>query len=257
MQQPIVIVGIGEMGAVFAHALLRSGRPVFPILRSTDPAASVEHIPDPELVLVTVGEDDLDPALAALPAAWRNRVGLIQNELLPRDWARHGIESPTVAAVWFEKKPGRAPRVIIPTPIAGPRADLLAGALRSIHIAADVLDQSDLIDTLVAKNLYILTTNITGLRTGGTVSELWRDHHTLAVRVAGEVLDIQERLVGSPLDREHAIDGMLTAFGGDPDHGATGRSAPRRLQRAIDHAAEAGLEIPTLLEIGREAGLSV
>ena len=114
-----------------------------------------------------------------------------------------------------------------------------------------------LIDALVAKNLYILTANIAGLRTGGTVSDLWDDHYELASAVAAEVLDIQDWLVGTPVDRDRATTGMVTAFQGDPDHGTTGRSAPRRLERAIRHARTAGIETPLLVEIGREAGLAV
>ena len=120
MKQPVTLIGVGEMGAVFSHALLRSGHPVFPILRSSSIADIARAVPDPVLALVTVGEDDLHGSLDRLPAGWRSCAGLIQNELLPRDWERHGIESPTVAVVWFEKKPGRATKVLIPTPITGP-----------------------------------------------------------------------------------------------------------------------------------------
>ena len=100
MDNTITLIGVGEMGAVFSHALLRTGHPVFPALRSTPAAEAYERNPDPALALVTVGEDDLHSVLADVPEAWRSRIGLIQNELLPRDWIRHGIEAPTVAVVW-------------------------------------------------------------------------------------------------------------------------------------------------------------
>jgi len=257
MKHPIALIGIGEMGTVFSHALLRSGHPVFPVLRTSSVVDIARAVPDPPLALVTVGEDDLHGALDRLPAGWRSCAGLIQNELLPRDWERHGIKSPTVAVVWFEKKPGRATKVLIPTPIAGPAADTLVEALTSIDIPALEIPNEDLVDALVAKNLYILTANIVGLRTGGTVAELWNDHRTLAETIGSEILDIQEWLVGAPINRELAVDGMVRAIEGDPDHGTTGRSAPRRLERAIDHARWADIETPALIEIGREAGLSV
>ena len=257
MKQPITLIGVGEMGAVFSHALLRSGHPVFPILRSASLEDAARVVPEPALALVTVGEDDLHTSLDRMPDGWRSRTGLIQNELLPRDWNRYGIESPTVAVVWFEKKPGRATKVLIPTPVAGPAARMLVEALGSIDIPALQIPDEDLVDTLVAKNLYILTANIVGLRTGGTVSELWNEHRSLAGTVGSEILDIQEWLVGTPIDRERAVDGMVRAIEGDPDHGTTGRSAPRRLERAINHARSAGIDTPALIEIGREAGLSV
>ena len=257
MKQPVTLIGVGEMGAVFSHALLRSGHPVFPILRSTSVSEAARVVPEPTLTLVTVGEDDLHESLERMPEEWRPHVGLIQNELLPRDWQRHGITSPTVAVVWFEKKPGRATKVLIPTPIAGPQAVLLVDALTSVGIPAEPVSDEDLVDALVAKNLYILTANIAGLRTGGTVSELWNDHRPLASAVVSEILQIQEWLVGAPVDPDRAIEGMVHAIEGAPDHGTTGRSAPRRLERALDHARSAGIETPILSEIGHEAGLPV
>ncbi len=257
MNNSITLVGIGEMGAVFSHALLRAGHPITPVVRSTSMTMAMEFDPETSLVLVTVGEDDLHPVLDQLPNEWRSRVGLIQNELLPRDWERHRIERPTVAVVWFEKKPGRATRVLIPTPVAGPQAEGVVEALLAIDIPAIHVGDAALVNELVAKNLYILTANIGGLRTGGTVTELWNDHHDFASAIATEVLDIQDWLVGSSVDRDAAIAGMVTAIDGDPDHGTTGRSAPRRLDRAIGHAREAGIAVPVLTEIGREAGLAV
>lgn len=242
-----VLIGVGEMGGVFAKALLRSGRTVVPVGRSTDQRALAELIPRPDLVLVTVGESDLDATLADLPDVWRGRVGLLQNELLPHAWERHDITRPTVAAVWFEKKPGRAVKVIIPTPIAGPAAGWLVDALDGIGISATEVAEGDaLVGELVAKNLYILTANIAGLETGGTVGELWSDHRGLATAVATDVLDVQDALVGEAVDRESAIAGMVAAFEGDPEHGTTGRSAPDRLRRALAVADRHDLAVPTL-----------
>ena len=101
------MIGLGEMGGVFSRALLRSGHPVYPAVRGTDLSDLARQVPDPSLVLITVGESDLQPVLEALPEPWRGATGMLQNELLPRDWTPHGITDPTVAVVWFEKKPGQ------------------------------------------------------------------------------------------------------------------------------------------------------
>lgn len=85
MHQPVVIFGLGEVGDLFAQGLLKCGHPVYPILRATDPAEVAVRLPDPALVLVAVGENDLHGVLQAMPTAWRDRLGLLQNELLPRD----------------------------------------------------------------------------------------------------------------------------------------------------------------------------
>jgi len=252
---PLVLVGVGEMGGTFAKAFLRRGVPVYPALRSSDLDALAARLPEPSLVLVTVGETDLHATLASLPGPWRDRVGLIQNELLPRDWRAHAIVDPTVAAVWFEKKPGQDVKVLTPTPVAGPGAPAVVDALQSIGIDAVRIADADLLQALVVKNVYILVSNIAGLKTGGTVDELWRIHNDLAMGTAKEILEIQQWLSATEFDREAVIERVLAGVEGDPDHRATGRSAPARLVRAIDHADEAGLPVPILRSIGRDEGL--
>ena len=252
---PVVLVGVGEMGGVFAKALLGAGHTVVPVTRSMSSSDVAEHVPDPSLVLVTVGEADLASVLADMPDVWRGRLGLIQNELLPRDWIAHNIADPTIAVVWFEKKPGIDTKVIIPSPVAGPGAEILAPALERAGIATKLVTRDEIVFELVVKNLYILVANIAGLETGGTVSDLWSTNETLARQVGTEILEIQEYLVGSPIDSAATYAGMLAAFDGDPNHGTTGRSAPTRLTRALTHAAEAGMPAEKLKEIARAHGV--
>jgi ketopantoate reductase len=245
--QEVVVIGLGQLGRVFSGALLRAGCSVIPVNRGDDMGALSARHPAPALVLVAVAEADLHTVLAALPAAWKSRAGLIQNELLPRDWLAHGIEHPTVISVWFEKKLGTDAKPLIASPVAGPAAALLVRALAAIGIPAREVDSGDmLLFELVRKNVYILTTNLAGLRTGGTVGELWANHEAFARQVAGEVMDIQDWLTGVKHDRENLLAGMLEAFAGDPGHGCTGRSAPARLARALQHADAAGLAVPAL-----------
>ena len=243
----VVIIGLGQLGRVFAGGLLRSGCCVVPLNRGDDMAVLAADHPVPELVLVAVAEPDLHGVLAALPAVWKDRIGLIQNELLPRDWEAHAIANPTVISVWFEKKKGTDARPLIVSPVTGPAAPRLVRALNAIDLPAREIGGGDeLLFELVRKNLYILTTNIAGLKTGGTVDELWRHHQAFARQVASEVMDIQDWLTGVKHDREKLLVGMLEAFEGDPKHGCTGRSAPARLARALQHADTAGLAVPLL-----------
>ena len=243
----VVIVGLGQLGRVFAGGLLRAGHAVIPLNRGDDMAGLAARHPNPALVLVAVGEADLHAALDTLPADWQSRIGLIQNELLPRDWQAHGIADPTVISVWFEKKKGIDAKPLIASPVAGPQAVLLAAALQAIELPARIVaDGDELLHELVRKNVYILTTNLAGLKTGGTVGTLWTEHQTFARQVASEVMDIQDWLTGKTHDRESLIAGMLEAFAGDPQHQCTGRSAPARLARALQHADAAGLAVPTL-----------
>ena len=252
MKRPIVIVGMGEMGELFASGLLKSGHPVYPILRDTAMASVASTILEPELVLVSVGENDLHSVLESMPYEWKGRLGLLQNELLPRDWQRHGIAEPTVIVVWFDKKKGRPFVAVQPTAVCGPKASLITDALDALSVPNWEIPPAELLYELVRKNLYILTINIAGLTTGGTVGELWGKHRELAERVANEILDIQEWLAECRLPRARLIAGMVEGFDGDPDHICTGRSAPERLHRVLKLAQSAGIATPMLQEIADE-----
>ena len=250
MKQAVVIIGMGEMGGVFARGLLKAGYPVFPIGREDDIQSAAESIPKPALVLLAVGEKDLLPALQNIPAPWKDKLALLQNELLPKDWLDQDYIQPTVISVWFEKKPGQDFKVLVPSPVFGPQADIIDEALSSLGIPVHIVnDAQELLFELVRKNLYILTTNICGLKTGGTVKDLWDEHSILMNKVFDDVLEIQQQLTATTFDRDHLLGAVLTAFEGDPAHNCMGRSAPARLERALQIANEYNLEAPTLQQI--------
>ena len=250
MQDPVIVIGTGEMGGVFTRGLLRLGHPIFPVNRQTNLEQVSHAVPQPRLVLVAVGENDLHPTLEKIPKEWLAHLGLLQNELLPGDWKQHDIINPTVISVWFEKKKGQDFKVLIPSPIYGPEAALLENALASLKIPSwELSSKTELEFELVRKNVYILTTNIAGLVIGGTVDDLWFKHEALARQIANEVMDIQAWLVGHHLDRERLIEGMVEGIKGDLQHKCTGRSAPARLARAIQYADQAELKVPKLREI--------
>ncbi len=253
MQKPVVIIGIGEMAGVFARGLLRTGHPVYPITRDMDLEEEAKAIPEPLFVLVAVAENDLHPTLEKLPSVWKDKVALLQNELLPRDWQKHGFDNLTAISVWFEKKKGQDAKVLIPSPAYGPHAQTLVDALTVIDIAAKTVSTpKEMTYELVRKNVYILTTNISGLETGGNVAELWQNHEAFARNVASDIMDLQEWLTGESVPREKLIEGMLEAFKGDPEHKCMGRSAPARLQRALNLAESANLKVDHLQEIANK-----
>lgn len=257
MDKTVVMIGLGQLGRVFAGGLLRTGHTVVPVTREDDMADVAARYPEPDLVMVCVAENDLHPVLGGLPDVWRDSVGLLQNELLPRDWQAHGIESPTVVSVWFEKKKGTDAKPLISSPVFGPQAQRLVRALESIDLPAHTLPDSErLAWELVRKNLYILTTNIAGLETGGTVGGLWENHRELAQAVASEVLDVQAWLTGRDHARPALMAGMLEAFKADPNHACAGRSAPARLRRALNQADAAGLSVPRLRQIAARHGVA-
>ena len=247
MNQTVVIIGIGEVGSVFARGFLKAGYTVIPVNRQDDIQNLADSTPDPVLVLVAVGENDLATTLDTIPSNWLDKITLLQNELLPKDWSQKGLKNPTVISVWFEKKPGMDYKVLIPSPAHGANSQLIQQALSTLNIPVQIIDNdADMLFELVRKNMYILTTNICGLETGGNVNELWRDHSILMNRVFNDVLEIQQYLTGQVFNRDHLLNEVLTAFEGDPEHRCMGRSAPGRLQRAIQIATEASLTIPQL-----------
>lgn len=247
----VAVIGIGQMGSVFAHALLRAGHAVYPVTRQTRFEEVAERLLTPQLTMVCVREEELTPILEALPTRWRQSVGLVQNELLPRDWEGAGIADPTVAVVWFEKKKDTLVTPILPTLVAGPHASMLVSALRGIDVPAEIIERDEpLLLALVTKNLYILTANIGGLATGAeTVGALFRDHREDTTRIFDEILAIQARLTEADLPRDELLEAVMKAVDADPDHKARGRTAQARLDRTLAHAAAAGIDTPRLLEI--------
>jgi ketopantoate reductase len=252
MNQPIVVIGIGELGGVFAKSFLRKGCPVYPVSRSMNISAEAKNLPDPQLVLVAVAENEFPTVMATIPARWQNRIGLLQNELLPRDWKSYNIENPTVISVWFEKKRGMDYNVLIPSRVYGPKAKLIADSLEEINIPCNVLNtEDDLLYELVRKNVFVFTINIAGLvlEESTTTEILWTQHNELACEIADEVIDVQEFLTGASFQRKRLMDGFIEGIKGDPNHKCRGRSARGRLDRVITVAGEAGLQIPRIKEI--------
>ena len=253
VNKSVVIVGLGEMGGVFSRGFLRCGYSVHPVLRDVDMQSVADELKskgdEPQLVLLAVGESDLHECLSNMPETWKDRLLLLQNELLPRDWQRHNIE-PTVISVWFEKKKGQYPKVIIPSPVFGKHAQLVADVLSSVGIEATVLSaKAALLHELVVKNVYILSANIAGLEVGGNVGDLWSKHKVVAESVALDVIRLQEALTGEALNHQKIIDGMVNAFNGDPEHMCMGRSAAVRLQRALMLARQNNLTLSMLERI--------
>jgi len=250
MKKPVVMMGVGEMGGVFSRGLLKNGYPVYPLNRNTEDLEEFLSKSDWEAIFVSVGEKDLEGALKSIPDDCKDKLILLQNELLPSHWKMHNINEPTIISVWFEKKFPRDYKVIIPSVVYGPKAALVSDSLKCLNIPTKILKSSDeLLGELIIKNLYILTTNIAGLEVGGNVGDLWANHQPLAAQVVDNILDIQFILAGQELDRQVLIKGMLEAFKGDPEHKCTGRSALNRLDRTIMCADQYGLAIEKLRKI--------
>jgi len=240
------------MSGVFSRGFLKMGYPLFPILRSDHLREMENRIDDPELVLVAVGEADVHNIIANLPASWSDRIVLLQNELLPKDWESSQLKNPTIISVWFEKKRGQEHKVIVPSPIFGPKAELIKNALATLDIPGWIVaNEDELLFELVRKNLYILTSNIAGLALpeGTTVGELATNHPQLLQSISSEIMEIQYALIGRRLDNTTLNDSMMLAFKGDLGHQCMGRSAPARLKRTLELAQKMNIATPSLNQI--------
>jgi len=257
MNDPIIIIGMGEIGSVLARGLLRAGHPVYPVTRSMALSDAHRINPEPMAVILSVGEAQLQACLHEMPMPWRDKLVLLQNELLPRDWQEHELQSPTVMSVWFEKKKGMDSKALLSSPVFGNHAGLICSAMQTLELPAhEVLTMDAMTWELVRKNVYILTTNIAGLAVGGTVDELWQKNKTLARDIAFEVVQLQEALTGLTFEREALIQGMLAGFHGDPAHKCMGRTAPARLERALNTMQHYGISAPTMQKIAAKCASS-
>lgn len=240
-----VVVGIGQLGSEFALGLLRLGCAVYPVTRAQS-LAEVAEAAAPELVLVAVGEAALAPLLASLPPRFRDRVALVQNELVPNDWERAGLHEVSGVVVWFEKKAGRPIHVVRPSVAFGPKQARLIELLGELGVPAYAARPGTLESELALKNLYILVHNLAGLAFQGTVGDLWQRDAAWAREVANDVFAHQEARLGRALDRPALLAELDRAVKADLGHGLAGRTAPERLRRVLAQGQQAGIRLPAL-----------
>lgn len=256
LKPSIIVIGMGELGSVFARSFLRLGYPVQGITRKMPMQTIANNLPNPKAVLIAVGEADIHQTIADCPPQWQDKVILIQNELLPRDWEKSHLIDPTIISIWFEKKKGMDSKLLLPSPVLGRHSRLLKDALNQLDLTVTELNDSiELNYELIRKNLYILTTNIAGLEVGGNVKSLQENHKDIMNAVASDLIDIQDYLTKQKNDRPALMTGLIEAFNADPQHNCMGRSAPARLIRTLKYADTAGLKVAKLRYIAKKLSM--
>jgi len=252
----LVVYGLGELGQLYGAAALRAGLRVTPITRTSDPRAVLHALAPDVPILVAVGEAALDPVLESIPSARRDAVILLQNELFPPAWRRHGV-TPTVFVPWLLKKRGTALLVARPTPVYGPHAALVRTLHEVLGLPATTLDtEPQLHQALVEKYAFILAINALGVLRDRTLA-LWLQEDPVRVQaLASEAAALGAALCESAIDRARAavvVEEGMRALG---TMSARGRTASERLARALAHAQRLGIATPELARAAREAGLS-
>ncbi len=247
----VAIIGLGQLGSLFAQAFLRCGFSVTPVLREQTVGQTITG--SPELIVCAVGEDDVASVLEQVPDTLLDRVVLLQNELRPAVWferyAFQHVKGPTLCIIWFEKKGDRPAHVVLPSVLFGPRTDLMKQAFGRLDLPARVAqNEIELQHELALKNLYILGLNFTGLAGRQRAGELLREPSELDVLVP-ELLALEQtgltRLgISVTLDGGALRADLNRAIAADPEHGCAGRSAPARLARTLGIAEGWGVDLP-------------
>lgn len=259
----VVIIGMGELGTLFASGFLKLGFLVAPVTRRVDLAAVDDTIKQPFLCLIATDIGDLGPVFDWLPESWKDRLVLLQNELLPSHWeGRHIKQQPSVVTVWLEKKKDSVvkkrdglPEVVFsPIPAIG---EALCAALLALDIPCKRVDSFDLmLHCMVMKNLFNCTMNVGGLLLDGdgerkaTFSQLLADEKAIA-RVLADAATIQEVALGvekaTIVKPRELLPSVKECMSRMPTQICQGRFSKLRTKRAYE--ARADHEVPTLKEL--------
>lgn len=245
MRPDAVIIGLGQLGRSLAEGLVLTGWTVTGVRRDQ----TARDLARPDLVVVATGEDDLGPALEQLPPDWRSgRVVLLQNELLPDQWLRHGVTDPTVLVVWFSRKPGELVRELRPSIVAGPHAAAISAALSALGLHAIEVAPSDVVDALVEKNVYIWAMNLAALLVPEpTTSRVLGEYRDVYDALCRETIRIHEAALGHPVHDAAALcDSVADILVGEGERRLGGRSAKRRAVRLAALASDLGVDAPTV-----------
>jgi ketopantoate reductase len=247
----LVIVGIGELGKLLGAGALRAGVRVTPVTRAQKLEDVLAQLAADTPILVSVGEEALDPVLAALKAARRQRIALLQNELFPSRYRAYGL-SPSVLVPWILQKRGLPTIVARPSPLFGPLADLFAqifDALSLPHVCAH--DDAELAQALVDKYTFILTINALGVSADRTLGMWLQEAPALVWDICDEAARLGQVLVEAPIDAARARLACEQGMHALAQIPARGRSAPARVARALAHAQRFDLTLPTIARIAR------
>ena len=248
-----VVFGVGQLGQLFAGGALRLGRSETPTVRDADPGLVLAAVPEGAPILLATPEAAMADAIGAVPAARRDDVILVQNELFPAVWEAAGAKAPTVAIVWLSKKKGRAVEVAGPTEVFGRHADVVAEIHAAQGLPVTVLnDEAALGAALVAKYAFILTINALGMVENLTLGD-WLSRDEPQVRaVLSDALALGTAHLGADIDVEGARTRVLGAMEGLSNYPARGRTAAARVARARHDAERLGVALAGFAEIPAE-----
>ena len=251
--QDLIVVGLGQLGALLGATALRLGIRVTPLVRHTDRHAAFATAPFDTPLLVAVGEGALQSVVEEVPKSRRNNIVLIQNELFPSTWTALGITAPTVAVVWFSKKEGRPVEVARESAVCGPHAALTAQLMQSSGAPCVEVDVETRDLHLVAKFAFILAINSLGVLRNDSLRtwlETDRERCEAAIR---DGITLGCAHLGHDVDKAQALQMAVEGMEGLGDYPARGRTAAQRLERALTDAKAFAIVVPALDTLAAEA----
>ncbi|MEW5848194.1 MAG: hypothetical protein AB2A00_05240 [Myxococcota bacterium] len=243
----LVVVGLGQLGQLYAGGALKLGIRVTPVVRTTPRPLALSALPGHTPILVAVGEDALGGVLEEIPAARRDHVVLLQNELFPSVWRAHGVRSPTVLIPWLSRKKGRPLEVARPTLAYGPHAGLFAAVHGALDLPCEVTTETARMeDGLVAKYTFIITINALGVQEDLTLGAWLRKDPARVDVLAAEAHALGQAQLGRPVPRDDVLRQAREAMAALPDYPARGRTARARIERAVAVAQQRGVHVTEL-----------
>jgi hypothetical protein len=249
----LVVFGLGELGQLYGAAALRAGMRVTPITRGSDPARVLAGLAADVPILIAVGESAIDEILGSLPEERASAPIVLQNDLFPSRWERHGLH-PTVLVAWLLKKRGTPLTVARPSPVYGPHQALMLQLHELLGVPSVALTtDAQLRQALVEKYAFILGINALGVLRDRTLAGWLQEDPVRVQALADEAATLGAALCEIEVDRAacaRAVDEALRALG---TMSARGRTAPERVRRALAQARERGLSLPELERAAREA----
>jgi len=261
MSENVVVVGLGQLGQLLSEGLAATGHTVIPVRR--DQSLATRLGASVRAVVSAVGEDSAQSILDQTPEAWLDRLVLLQNELRPELWlSRYRTAGtalgPSVLVVWFEKKQGQAPHVVLPSVVFGPQSELLLSVLSALNLPVrQVHEPAELYHELCLKNLYILGLNLSGLRGVKTAGELLSDEGPFDVLV-DELIELEQASltqagVAHVLHAVSLKNELRAALLADPGHACAGRTARARLLRTLALADKYNVALPLCRRIAQQS----
>lgn len=241
----LVVIGIGELGKLFAAAALRAGIRVTPITRDMNIEHTLNTVQAGTPILIAVGELALSTVLDGLPRNHRSSLILLQNELFPSAWS--GLEQPTIMVPWVLQKRGLPTQVAAPSPYYGEHSALVRELFANVPISGHELrSDSELMQALVDKYTFILTINTLGVLVDRTLGLWLQEDSPLIADVCAEATTLGEALCGARVDQAQCralTEQAMLALSAVP---ARGRTALERVKRAHEHALRLNVDTPLL-----------